>query len=169
MTEYTHQPSASPDKPSVDLTISFSGLPSVTPQADSPAVENTTLVRGESAAEQAASHADALRSPAGFEAASEVIDTATQLAGPMQSAMDAAESLTGTLECLSQAVGYMDGIIGLVKTISEARLHFFCQFSFSHLSSHQIHPMAEVGIKALTTIYDVSNASKPSRGATSNF
>ena len=128
MTEYTHQPSASPDKPSVELTISFSGLPSETSQADTPAVENTTLVQGESAAEQAASHAEALRSPAGFVAASEVIDTATQLARPMQSAMDAAESMTGTLECLSQAVGYMNGIIELVKTFAEVRRHFFVVF-----------------------------------------
>jgi hypothetical protein len=151
------------------LTISFSGLPSVSSQADTPAVENTTLVRGESAAEQAASDAEALRSPAGFEAASEVIDTATQLVVPMQSVMDLAESLTGTLECLFQAMGYMDTIIHLVETFAEVRRHFLCPFSFSHLSSHQIHPISKVGIKALTTIYHVSNASQPSRGATSNL
>ena len=98
-------------------------------QADTPAVDNTTLVEGESPAEQAASDAEALGSPAGFEAASKVIDTATQLAGPIQSAMDHAEHLEGTLECLSQAMGYMDKIIEVVKTFAEVRRRFFCQLS----------------------------------------
>jgi len=98
-------------------------------QADTPAVYNTTLVEGESPAEEAASHAEALGRPAGLEAASKIIDTATQLAGPIQSAMEHAEYLEGTLECLSQAMGYMDKIIEVVKTFAEVRRQFLYQLS----------------------------------------
>jgi hypothetical protein len=111
------------------LTISFSGLPtasSVSPQAEAsvtvpPSQQNTTKLDDhvESAADHAASNAEALHSPPGFETISAVVDKATELAGPVQSAFDHAELLTGTLECLGEAVGYINGVIELVKDFAD--------------------------------------------------
>lgn len=132
-TEYTHHSS------SIELTISLSGLPHSSPiptQEEAPVRQPASLVKttfvqdGQvSAVDQAASDAEALRSPPGFEATSKVIDAATQLVGPVQLAIGAADSLTGALECLSEARGYMDGIIELVKTFADVRLHLLCRFS----------------------------------------
>jgi phosphomevalonate kinase len=46
-----------------------------------------------------------------------------QLVYPVQAALDNAESLHGTLECLSQAAGYVRGIINLVKDFADVRHH----------------------------------------------
>ena len=164
-TEYTHQ-SSTDKNPSIELTISFSGLPhsptiptqEAAPVRQPASLVNTTFVQDgqTSAVDQAASDAEALRSPPGFEATSKVIDAATQLVGPVKLAIGVADSLTGVLECLSEARGYMDGIVELVKTFADVRLHLLCRFSVIQPSSHQIHPILTVGVKALTTIYDVS-------------
>jgi hypothetical protein len=75
-----------------------------------------------SAVDHAASNADALHDPPGFETVSAVVDEATELAGPVQSAFDQAELLTGTLDCLGEAVGYINRIVELIKDFADVIL-----------------------------------------------
>jgi hypothetical protein len=69
--------------------------------------------------------ADGIRSPAGFGTASALIDTAIDLSGPVQSALQYADSLGSTVECLQQAIKYMDGVVALVKTFADVGISLF--------------------------------------------
>jgi hypothetical protein len=124
--------------PSLELNIVFSGLPSSSstarPQADpSAALSQQTAVSLdciESVVEQAASNADALHNPAGLETGIAIIDAVTASAGPVQSALEYAETLKGTLDCLADCAGYINGVIGLVKDFADVSLHLFCCFGY---------------------------------------
>ena len=123
--------------PSLELNVVFSGLPSSSsiapPQAEPSTVpsssQQTTIPvdRVESVVGQAASNADALRNP---ETGMAVIDTATAAVGPVQLAFTYAETLKGTLDCLDDCVGYIDGVIGLVKDFADVSFHLFCCFCY---------------------------------------
>jgi hypothetical protein len=126
--------------PSLELNIEFSGLPSSSPtappQADHSAAQSSsqqTIIpvdRIESVVGQAASNADALHDPAGLETGIAVIDTITASVGPVQSALAYAETLKGTLDCLDDCAGLVNGVIGLVKDLADVSLHLFCCFCY---------------------------------------
>jgi hypothetical protein len=111
--------------PSLELNIVVSGLPfspSTAPPQEEPSAGQSSLQetdisvhRIESVVDQAAGDADALHSPAGVETGIEVIDTVTAAVGRIQSALEYAETLQGTLDCLADCAGYVNGLIGLVK------------------------------------------------------
>jgi hypothetical protein len=127
--------------PSLELNIVFSGLPSTSssvspPQADpsaarSPSQQTTIPVDHiESVVDQAASNADALHKPAGLETGIAIVDTVTASVDPVQSALAYAETLKGTLDCLADCAGYVNGVIGLVKDFADVSLRLFCCFCY---------------------------------------
>jgi hypothetical protein len=44
----------------------------------------------------------------------------------VQSALACAETLKGTLDCLADCAGYINGVIGLVKDFADVSLHLSC-------------------------------------------
>ena len=60
--------------------------------------------------------------PTGLGIVTTTVDTAMQIYGQVQSALDYADSLKGTLECLDEASGYLNGIIELVKDFANVSL-----------------------------------------------
>jgi hypothetical protein len=118
------------------LTISFSGLPTssvaqldAVSSATRPSSQQTTTVldvHAESAVDNAANNAEALQTPAGFETISAVVDTAAQFVGPVQTALDHAESLKGTLDCLAEAAGYINGVVELINQLANVRPAVLC-------------------------------------------
>jgi hypothetical protein len=148
--------------PSLALIIAFSGLPpspsTPAPQAEPSAVRSSSDPI-ESVVNQATSNADALHNPAGLETGIAIIDTVTASVGPVQSALAYAETLKGTLDCLADCAGYIDGVIGLVKDLADVSIHLFC-CCLSLSLSHQIHPISKIAVFALTKAYDVSVTSR---------
>jgi hypothetical protein len=76
------------------LTITFSGLPTSSvvqldaeSSATGPSSQQTTTVL-DVHAESAVDNAEALQTPAGLEAIPAIVDTAAQLVGPVQTALD---------------------------------------------------------------------------------
>jgi hypothetical protein len=122
--------------PSLELNIVFSGLPSSSsiapPQADPSAAlsssQQTTIPvdRIGSVVDRAATNADALHNPLGLETEITIIDIATASVGPVQSALEYAETLKGTLDCLADCAGYLNGVIGVVKDFADVNLHLVC-------------------------------------------
>jgi hypothetical protein len=82
--------------------------------------------RIESAVDHAAHDADALCSPTGVETGIVIIDTTAESVGPIQSAIAYAESLNGTLDCLAESAGYLNGVIELVKDFAEVDVFLLC-------------------------------------------
>jgi hypothetical protein len=125
--------------PSLELTISFSGVPvsaTAPHEAESPAAPSslppTEIVpddRIESTIDHAAHNADALCNPAGVETGIVIIDTIVGSVGPIQSALAYAESLNGTLDCLAESARYLNGVIGLVKDFADVRVFLLCSFA----------------------------------------
>ena len=147
--------------PSLELDIVFSGLPSssTAPPQASPSQQTTIPVDCiESVVDQAADNADALRNPTGLETGIAVIDIVTASVGPVQSALEYAGTLEGTLVCLGDCARYVGGVIGLVKDFADVSLHLFWCFVIAQLS-HQIHPISKIAVGALTKVYDVSGLS----------
>jgi hypothetical protein len=99
----------------------------------SPLPQTTTFPDDDitSAVDHAAHNADALRSPAGLETGILIIDTIAGSVGPVQSALAYAESLKATLECLDESVGYLNGVIGLVKDFAEVCLLCYRCFNWN--------------------------------------
>ena len=50
------------------------------------------------------------------------VDTAMQVSGLVQSALDQADSLKGTLKCLDEASGYLNGIIEFVNEFANVSI-----------------------------------------------
>jgi hypothetical protein len=65
-----------------------------------------------------------LQNPAGLETGIAIIDTVAGSVGQIQSALECAESLKGTLDCLAECAGYLNGVIGLVKDFSDVGFLF---------------------------------------------
>jgi len=152
--EKTYRSSMSDKNPSLELKIAFSGLPSsptVPPQASPSQQTNIPADRIESAVDQAAGKADDLHNPAGFETGIAVIDAVTASVGPVQSALEYAETLEDTL---TDCAGYVNGVIGLVKDFADVGLVLFFCFVITHLS-YQIHPISKIAVGALTKLYEV--------------
>jgi len=82
----------------------------------------------------------------------------TAAVGRIQSALEYAETLQGTLDCLADCAGYVNGVIGLVKDFADVGLHLFCCFCYSSTIT-QIHPISKIAVGALTKVYDVSGIS----------
>jgi len=129
ISEKTFRSSISDKTPTLELTISFSDLP-VSPivlhEAESsaapPSLPQTTTVPDDditSAVDHASHNADTLQSPAGLETGIIVIDTIAGSVDRVQSALKYAESLKGTLDCLADCAGYLNGVIGLVKDFAD--------------------------------------------------
>jgi hypothetical protein len=126
--------------PSLELSIVFSGLPSspstAPPQAEPSAAQSSSQQATISVdcirpiVDQATSNGDALHNPAGLETGIAVIDTVTASVGPVQSALEYAETLKGTLDCLADCAGYINGVIGVVKDFADVSLHPFCRFCY---------------------------------------
>jgi hypothetical protein len=122
--------------PSLEIKIIFSGLPwssstaplQAEPSAARPSSQQIIIPvdRIESVVNQATSNADALHQPAGLETGIPTIDTVAAPVGPVQSALAYAETLKGTLDCLADCAGYVNGVIGLVKDFADVSLHLFC-------------------------------------------
>jgi hypothetical protein len=116
--------------PTIESTISFSGLP--TSSADTaessgvqPNPQQTTTIPHtlvESAVDNTMTNVETLNPPAGLETVTATVDTATQIFGQVQSALDQADSLKGTLKCLDEASGYLNGIIEFVKDFANVSL-----------------------------------------------
>jgi hypothetical protein len=64
--------------------------------------------------------------PAGLETKSAIVGTAAQLVHPVQTALYHAESLKGTLDCLAEAAGYIDGVVELINQFANVRLAVLC-------------------------------------------
>ena len=73
----------------------------------------------ESAVDNATNNVETLNNPTGLGTAAATADTTTQI---LQSAFDHAESLKGTLKCLDEASGYLNGIIEFVKEFANVSL-----------------------------------------------
>ena len=119
--------------PSLELDIVFSGLPcsSTAPPQASLSQQTTIPVDCiESVVDQAADNADALHNPTGLETGIAVIDIVTASVGPVQSALEYAGTLEGTLVCLGDCARYVDGVIGLMKDFADVSLHLFWCFCY---------------------------------------
>lgn len=139
--EKTYRSPMSDDNPSLELSIVFSGLPSsssIAP-AQAPSSQQTTTPVDHigSAVDQAVTNTHALHNPACLEAGIAIIDAVTASVGPVQSAIDYAETLKGTLDCLADCAGYINGVIGLVKDFAD------------------IHPISKIAVGALIKVYDL--------------
>ena len=146
--------------PSLELDIVFSGLPSSStapPQASLSQQTTIPVDRIELVVDQAVENADALHNPAGVETGITVIDTVTASVGPVQSALEYAGTLEGTLVCLGDCARYVDGVIGLMKDFADVSL--VLSFCFVTHLSPQIHPISKIAVGALTKVYDVSGIS----------
>ena len=76
----------------------------------------------ESAVNDTMNNVETLTAPTGLGTVTATVDTATQIFGQVQSAVDHADSLKGTLECLDEASRYLNGIIELVKDFANVSL-----------------------------------------------
>jgi hypothetical protein len=76
----------------------------------------------ESAVDNTMNDVETLNPPAGLETLTATVDTATQIFGLVQSALDQADSLKGTLKCLDEASGYLNGIIEFVNEFANVSL-----------------------------------------------
>jgi len=120
------------DRISIHSSNSFSGLPTSSvvqldaeSSATGPSSQQTTIVLIIHA-ESAVDNVEALQTPAGLETISAIVDTAAQLIGPVQTALDHAESLKGTLDCLAEAAGYINGVVELINQLANVRPVILC-------------------------------------------
>jgi hypothetical protein len=111
-----------------------------------------------SAVDHAAHNADAMQRPAGLDTGIAIIDAIAGSVGPVQSALEYAESLKGTLDFLAESAGYLNGLIGLVKDFADVGI-YFAVVLIGIQFSHQIHPISKIAVGALTKVYDVSGSS----------
>jgi methyl-accepting chemotaxis protein len=130
----------------VEIVLSFSGLPA------SSAAEDTN--ESEHDHSRAVASADTLQSAPGLDTMSAIVDNVVQLSNPVESALNYAESLASTLECLNDAVKYINGVIELVQNFSDVRSHNTTVSKLDR-SLLQIHPISKVAVGALTKVYDV--------------
>jgi hypothetical protein len=128
--------------------------------AQSPLPQTTTVPDDHipSAVEHAAHNADTVESPAGLETGIAIVDTKAGSVSQVQSALEYAESLKGTLGYLEECAGYLDGVIGLVKDFADVCL-LFCRCLIDIQFSHQIHPISKIAVGAVTKAYEVSSTS----------
>ena len=124
--------------PFSEIVLSFSGLP-----ISSVAEDN---VEPECVVSCAETSADGLQSAP--------VDDVVQLSNVVESALRYAESFTGTLERLNNAVNRMDGVIELVRNVSNVRSNN-TTVSKNDRSLMQIHPISKVAVDNLTKVYKV--------------
>jgi hypothetical protein len=141
--------------PALERTISVSGLPNsptVPHEAEFSAagssLPHTTTVPDDpitSAVDHAAHNAGALQNPVGLKTGIFIIDTIVGSIGPVQLALEYAKSLKGTLDCLAESAGYLNGVMRLVKDFADVGV-LFCHLISIQLS-HQIHPISKMAVQ----------------------